>query len=448
MSIRTANLASMDISRRTFLQATGAAGLGIAFSGSAASLLANPAGALTAADGPQVGYGPLRPDPAGLLDLPQGFRYKVFSRHQVDTLSTGEPVPADHDGMGSFADPRGRTLLVRNHELSVSDITGGKSPVPQRPGMTYDPAQPGGTTTLLLSGDNTLLSHTASLAGTIRNCAGGITPWGTWLTCEETEEFSGSVPHGYVFEVDPIAGGDPRPITGMGRFPHEAVAIDPRTGVAYLTEDASNPFGYVYRYLPNDTLGRAGSLHRGGRLQAMVVPGVAADLSEIDTPGTVVKGIRWVDVGQADPPQGTSVRTTADATRIQKAEGCWWAKGSLFFVSSFGTTTVKTHQGQVFRYDPVARTLTLVAQFGAADPFDGPDNITIAPFGTAFLCEDGDGEQFVVGLTGKGVAFPFARNALNESEFAGACFSPDARTMYFNIQEPGLTFAVRGPWTA
>lgn len=431
-------------SRRSFLQTVGGAGVGIALSGSVASLVASQTAALAAGPG-TTGYGALVPDPAGLLDLPHGFHYRVLSRSVLDHLDSGDPVPGNHDGMAAFPAHGGRTMLIRNHELN----SGSETTVPVTDGITYDPSQKGGTTNVLVRPNGRVERSFVSLAGTIRNCAGGMTPWGTWITCEETEEIVGTGPgvrHGYAFEVGQD-GGNRYPIRAMGRFPHEAVCIDPGTGVVYLTEDASDPFGHVYRFQPRRPLGGPGSLHKGGTFQAMKVPGVATDLSEIDVPGTVVEGIEWVDVPNRDPGRGAPTRTQTDATHIQKAEGTWWGTdGTAWIVSSFGRDTVKPHDGQVFRYDPVANTLTLVVQFGAADPFDGPDNITISPWGFAFLCEDGEGEQFVIGVDPQGEAFPFARNALNGSEFAGACFSPNGRTMFFNIQDPGYTFAVTGPF--
>ena len=439
----------MELTRRSFLKTAGGAGLGLAVAGSVTDLFSHPAGALTTPGRAAVaaGYGALVPDPNGLLDLPPGFGYKVFSRHLVDTLSLGQPVPGAHDGMAAFPAADGGTFLIRNHELDAWAVdVEGAAPVPIRKGSVYDRSQHGGTTTIALTADNRVRWHRASLSGTLRNCAGGPTPWGTWLTCEETEDVIDGVKHGYVFEVDPVHDGDPRPIKGMGRFAHEAVAVNPRTGVVFLTEDASDPFGYVYRYRPRDPRPGRGNLHKGGDLAAMKVPGVVEDLSEVDEVGVTIPKITWAPVRNVDPSDGDSVRYHVEATHIPKAEGCWWAPGGFFFVSSYGYDAVRPHQGQLWRYDFKASSLTLVAQFGIGSAFDGPDNVTISPWGGAFLCEDGDGASHVVGLGDDGQPFAFARNAGGDSEFAGACFAPNGRTFFVNIQDPGLTFAITGPF--
>jgi uncharacterized protein len=407
------------------------------------------------------GYGPLVADPAGQLDLPRGFRYRVFSR-EGDTLSDGNTVPAAHDGMASFWAGPLATWLVRNHEVDGEAVEeDGATPVAHVPGTTYDPDGAGGTTTLLVGGDRRLLAHRVSLSGTSANCAGGPSPWLTWLTCEETDEVL-SKPHGYVFEVDPWRGGNPEPIRALGRFEHEALGFD-RAGVVYLTEDAGGPFGCFYRFRPHRPLGGRGSLHAGGALGAMKVDGVApgTDLSIVQTPGTVL-GVRWVDVPDPDPAAGaTPVREqviAAGATPIMKAEGVWTdaQDGSVWFVSSRGDgpdaedeedRSSALHSGQIWRYDPRAHTIELVVLFPFGSPFDGPDNITIAPHGFALACTDGEDDQWLVGITDDGRTFPFALNAADDAEFAGATFSPDGDTLFVNIQgAPALTFAITGPW--
>jgi len=440
--------------RRSFLLRSGGAGLGLAFSGSLAEIMTSPAGAAPLR---RVGYGPLVPDPAGILDLPEGFTYRVFSRAGTDLLDDGTPVPALHDGMAAFAGHRRTTVLVRNHEIDSEAVEEeGVAPVPAVEGHTYDPNGTGGTTTLVLDSRGRLQSHRISLSGTSTNCAGGPTPWGTWLTCEETDEFLDGVPHGYVFEVDPGDGGDPMPLRALGRFEHEAVSFD-RSGTAYLTEDADGPHGYFYRFRPRRPHGGCGSFHAGGSLSALLIPELGgADLSSVTEAGTVFRHLRWVPITVADPPEGETIRALHRATRVPKCEGTWSAHGDIWFVSSRGDgpdaedpdeASDGVHGGQIWRLDPRRETLRLVVRFEQDDDFEGPDNITVSPFGFAVMCTDGeDDDQFLAGITERGETFPLAYNRLSSDEFAGACFSPDRSTLFANIQDPGVTLAIRGRW--
>lgn len=454
----------MPLSRRELLTRGSAAGLGIALAGSVDTIFG--AGPASAAPRPYGGYGPLVADPAGILDLPQGFRYTILSR-EGDLLSTGGRVPGKHDGMATFDAGHGRTALVRNHEQGSSAVFSTVDAAP--PSHVYDPKATGGTSTLLVGPSNELLADRVSLAGTATNCAGGRTPWGTWITCEETEAMAGSVytkDHGWNFEVDPFDEGrnaDPTPLVAMGRFPGEAVAIDPQTGTVYQTEDASRPFGLLYRFVPNEPLGGYGSLRAGGALSAMRVPGVD-DLSTVTVAGTSFRGITWVPVRNPSAVGVTSsgarvqdrireqFAPTGQVTRSQKLEGAWWGDDSLFFVVSYNRTRpgFPAHNGQIWKYIPAADTLSLELYFSAGqDKYDSPDNITVSPYGGGvILAEDGDGEQYLVGTTADKQPFDFARNALEDpNEFAGVTFSDDGKTLFANIQSPGITLAITGPWT-
>ena len=455
----------MSATRRHVLGRAGAMGAGIAFAGAISELFAGTAP--THATGGRDGYGPLIPDPDGLLDLPKGFRYRVLSR-EGDPMRSGEgPVPGRHDGMAALPGSRpDRLWLVRNHE----NKPGAEHPVPAVPGLTYDPEGTGGCTLLELSEDDDVLAERVGIAGTAVNCAGGPTPWGTWLTCEETEDRAGTngyaKDHGFIFEVGCRPGHRtvPEPLTAMGRFQHEAVAVDPRTGVVYETEDAfDHPFGLFYRFLPNRPRGGFGSLRAGGRLEAMRVPGVP-DLSAVLEPGTAFDRVEWVPV--PDPlAKQTPVRLQdfgrGGITHAQKLEGCYWGKESVYFVSSYARSSegsAADHFGQVWRYEPRRRRLTLAVVFGPDTgvemPGESPDNICLAPGGGLMVCEDGGGAQHVYGVTRHGRVYALARNARNigtpeepeYGEFAGVTFSPDGRTMYVNCYQPGTTFAVTGPW--
>ncbi|MEV7724970.1 alkaline phosphatase PhoX [Streptomyces sp. NPDC087917] len=447
----------MSVTRRSLLAAAS-----ITFTGTTGALFAGNAAATPRAG---RGYGALLPDPRGLLDLPAGFSYRVLSR-AGDPLRSGEgTVPANCDGMAAFDAGGGRVRLVRNHENRADAALR----VPPVAGLTYDPAALGGCTALELDPAGSVVSERVALAGTAVNCAGGRTPWNTWLSCEETEERAGdsgySRDHGYVFEVDPA---DPHrlgavPLTAMGRFAHEAVAVDPHRGVVYETEDAFvRPFGLFYRFLPHRPRGGPGSLRAGGRLEALRVPGVA-DLSVVTEPGTELP-VQWVPV--PDPSAaGTPIRFQdfgpGGITHAQKLEGCYWGDGGVHFVSSFARShdgSAADHHGQVWFHDPLRARIRLDARFGAAAdvdlPGDSPDNICLAPDGGLMVCEDGGGHQYVFGVTPAGEVYPVARGAQDVGgpgapawgEFAGVTFSPDLRTMYVNAYAPGTTFAVTGPW--
>lgn len=453
----------MGVARRDFLLRTGGAGLALGLAGTTSSLFTSlpTAGAV----GPKTGYGPLVPDPDGLLDLPRGFKYTVLSR-EGQPMGTGDPTPSRFDGMGSFTGPDKRLRLIRNHENSPTAPV----KVPTTGPTTYDPAAAGGTTTLVLDPALHTRDVFVSLAGSAINCSGGITPWGTWLTCEETEDRAGdngyTKDHGWIFEVDPNNQDnnvDPFPLKDMGRFMHEAVAVDPSNGIVYETEDAYSgaPLGSFYRFLPNDTSRRYGALRAGGKLQALRVPDLE-DLSTITEAGSTFTGIEWLDV--PDPyATETPVRRQdypRPITRGQKIEGCWWApaEGAVYFVSSFARPedgAVGSHDGQVWRYHPVDNELRLELIFtGSADVDDEheePDNMCVSPYGGLMICEDSGGENYMIGTTADGEPFTFARNRQvldsgSTGELAGVSFSPDGKVMFFNVYNPGTTFAVTGPW--
>jgi secreted PhoX family phosphatase len=459
------------LTRRGFLGRTAATGLGIVVAGSI-DVIAGSGGPL-AASRSSVGYGELVPDPAGLLALPPGFSYRIVSQAGVTPTADGVPAASDPDGTGMFPTATGCTL-VNNHEIGGSEPFG----VPTVAGLTYDTGARGGTSNIEVDADGNRLTEYTSVAGTHNNCAGGITPWGTWLTCEETEQRKGGQfqqDHGYVFEVDPASqaanvGKSPVPLKFLGRFAHEAVAVDPATQVGYETEDAASPNGLYYRWLPpagfaggKDAL-RTLALSSGGatagRLQAMScyrgsrhIP----DLSLATQPGTQY-AVRWVDVPDRDAATVPVRKQFSDeqVTRSRKLEGAWWADGGAYFVASFaraGDGSINEHDGQVWFYDPARGTVTLKTIFGVnLDPtvdtenYDGPDNITVSPYGGVILAEDGEGIQHLVGVTDQGKTYPIARNELNDSEFTGPTFSADGRILFANIQTPGHVFAITGPW--
>lgn len=425
-----------QVSRRQFL------GRGAATAGGAALALGG-AGALAAqARGPrEAGFGELVQDPGGLLDLPRGFRYRVISE-EGRPMSNGAPTPGDFDGMAAFR-ARGRTILVRNHELRPGDV----NPVPGS--NPYAADQPGGTTALVVGEDRREIASFVTSSGSRNNCAGGATPWGTWITCEEDR----TTDHGYCFEVDPR---DPEnqlsrtPIREMGFFSHEAIDVDPRTGIVYLTEDdfrgsidPGDPANdtrssFLYRYLPDDRRQRPGALQRGGRLQALAIeelpPGYDTDFL---SPGQRF-GVVWKDV-PADEPHDAAL--AQGCARFNRLEGCHFAGGAFWFDDTAGG---EKRLGQMYRYIPATETLELFYEGTEANAMESPDNLVIAPWGDLWFAEDGDGENRLMGITPDGDVYEFAGNRLNDSELAGPCFSPDGRTLFVNIQSPGITFAIWG----
>lgn len=455
--------------RRQFLRNTAAATA--AFSGLAAL-----SGRALAGNAPLVVTPPdLVPDPAGLLDLPPGFSYSVIST-EGEEMDDGLLTPGDFDGMAAFETSDGITL-VRNHELHPFEIE--KSPFgPEGERLRmidqtrlYDRRDdlsglPGGTTTLVLDPVTLELKrHFLSLGGTHNNCAGGPTPWGSWLTCEETVDLRGDHlgrDHGYVFEVPASARElvEAVPIDAMGRFRHEAVAIDPVTGIAYLTEDERNN-SLFYRFIPDSP----GNLHRGGRLQALKIRGQDGfDTRNRDSrnirPGDSLP-VEWMDVVDSANPDGDiALRHIAmGAAQFTRGEGIWFGDNELYFTCTDGGPA---RVGQIFRYIPSAREgtdeeageparLQLFIESPGEDIMDMCDNITIAPWGDLIVAEDGRGDQYIRGVTPAGHIYTLARNAFNEnsgySEFCGPCFSPDGTILFVNVQSaPSRTFAIRGPW--
>lgn len=454
------------LSRRSMLNRS-ATGLGIVLSGAVPGLFgASPADA----DGrgsrpPEVGYGPLVADPAGILSLPADFAYTIVAESGVTLLESGQPTPDDPDGTAAFV-RRGAngSVLVNNHEIGGNEPYG----VPPIPGFVYDEKARGGTTNIEVDGRGNRVREYVSLAGTHNNCAGGRTPWETWITCEETEAIlAGGKPHGYCFEVDPYdqdANRDPQPIKCLGRYAHESVVVDPGRHTIYLTEDAGNPNGLLYRW----TAPRAAlPLGRGclkaladdaGTLEAMQAftrtGGFVPDLSVATEPGTTYC-VRWLPVPERDAMATPVRKQFAQITRSRKLEGMWWGDDGAYFVASFARTSdgsAAQHDGQVWFIDLDDDTIELKLHFAYtpddqdSDP-DGPDNITVSPYGGVILAEDGEGKNHLVGATDRGEVFFFARNELpGDNEFAGPTFSRDRRILFANIQSPGHVFAIQGPF--
>lgn len=391
----------------------------------------------------------LRPDPDGLCDLPPGFTYRVISARD-EVMSDGLTVPGRHDGMGCFAGPDGHIILVRNHEALTYLFRNPKSPAPE---FAYDRDASGGTTTVWLDADLNVAQHYLSLTGTIRNCGGGSTPWGTWISCEEaaSQGWMMGERHGYAFEVHPEQPlMKSAPLRAMGRFNREAVAVDPASGIVYQTEDAVD--GCFYRFIPN----KPGQLAEGGTLQALAVQ----DAPRLHTTRTTLApGVQhrchWVTLEQPDPQKDT-LRLQSQrqgAAVFVRGEGIVARSDGLYFACTDGGTE---GIGQIFRYQPEDEhrsadsggQLALVYEARDAGVLHHPDNITVSPWGDLIVCEDGNlPQQRLLGVTAAGTVYAIAGTM--RSEWCGACFSPDGTVLFANIQEnPGLTVAITGPWHA
>lgn len=402
-------------------------------------------------------YGPLYPTRdhttgLELLLLPRGFQY-LSHGWRGDPMTDGLATPSAHDGMAAFR--RGnRVMLVRNHEQGSFS---GKFGDP-----AYDPDASGGTTNLVFDAHRgRFVQSWVSLSGTIRNCAGGPTPWRTWLTCEETTAVNptSGVRHGYVLEVPAGGRGNPEPMRAMGRFSHEAVAVDPETGWVYETEDA-NPAG-LYRYVPE----RRRDLAAGGKLEMLAIGDGPYD-TRADGIGTTYDSTSWVPIDDPDwaPGQPSTVQQgiAKGGAVFARLEGAWYSDCKIYLVSTSGGPV---GQGQIFEYEPASGRMRVLYASPAADILNNPDNIAVSPRGGIVLCEDGSGVEYLHGLTPDGEIFRFAANNMvippegvpgkaaiapgdyTGSEWAGATFEPKRGDWLFvNIQSPGVTFAITGPW--
>lgn len=407
------------------------------------------------------GYGTLKPVASRntgetILALPEGFQYTVFGK-ALTKMSDGHQTPGFHDGMAAFS-VRGDVRLVRNHELRALRLTSIGPPE-----LSYDPVAPGGTVTIEVDPKTRELKRDwASLSGTIWNCAGGKTPWGSWISCEEivigtkpaVDKDNKPVPvfdkdHGYCFEVSALADTllKPEPIRAMGRFVHEAVAIDSGSGIVYETEDR-NPGGF-YRFIPNVP----GKLLEGGKLQMLAVENMPRfDTRKGQEMGKTMTAV-WVDIDDPDPAEADKNQDAVFQQGLAKGgamfsrlEGCHFGEGKVFVTATNGGDA---ELGQVWSYRPRGDRwgeLKLIFESPNEATLDAPDNVCLSPRGGLVLCEDGKNQQFMRGLTQDGAIFDFAENRFSQGEFAGACFSPDGETLFVNIQTPGMTLAIWGPW--
>jgi secreted PhoX family phosphatase len=463
--------------RRDFLQSLGLATGGLAL---ACSGLANRVELLAGSGNLEKfkarGFGELIPMPAKntgetYISLPKGFQYNAFGK-QGAKMSDGGVTPPAHDGMAAF-DYGKEIRLVRNHEVRNNFVPIEGSAIGAKP---YDETAGGGTTTLVIDPNTReVVRDFASLSGTLINCAGGPTPWGSWITCEEGtlgttvitaddgKKYGGfAKPHGYCFEVPSSANSpvDPVPLKAMGRFVHEAVAVDKKSGVVYLTED-NRPAGF-YRFLPN----RKKQLAQGGKLQVLKIKGADNFNARYPPKNQSSFPAEWVTIDNPDPEEAdTKSKAVIDqgiakgAATFTRLEGCDIDKtGRVYFVSTDGGDL---KGGQIWAYEPInleEGRLRLLFETPSFDLLDMPDNVCLQPKSKLlFLCEDGDYkglgrpiDNFIKILTPSGQVSPFAKNItpeLSNGEFAGTTFSKDGQTLFANIQNAGITLAIWGDWS-
>jgi secreted PhoX family phosphatase len=470
------------IDRRTFIRGAAVGAGGLVLGGRAWA--APPAGAL--------GPVPDLRDGAVRLHLPPGFSYRSFhDTEQTVTLGDGTVLPGFHDGMATFPAPDGNVWLLRNHEVNGPGPAVG-------PGAPYDPMARAVTTTVLTTPRGEPLDSFTALNGTQMNCAGAVTPWGTYIACEETvngpdvgPDFTGVSnaplrrPHGFIFEIPAGGQSDRVPITAAGRFAHEAAVWDARAGVLYLTEDNFEFASGLFRFLPAVDPLAAGKLGDAGRLQMLRVVGQPnANLAVTQANGATY-AVDWLDIDDPAPEfpytPGAPPPTSNDdaisyvgnqgraqgAALFSRLEGAVWARGRVHFAATQGggppeegpgpiANGYGNGNGQIWALDPRAGTLTCVFQSPGPGVLDLPDNLAVRDNrGTIVICEDGPNDNYVRALARDGRLRDLALNRLVSStgntrfndEFAGAAFSPDGGTLFVNIHSAAaLTFAIWGPW--
>jgi len=403
-----------SLTRRSLLRATalatGALALGPAFWKRAV------ASAATVTDGP---YGPLGPPDANGLRLPAGFRARVIARGNELVAGTTYRFPVQPDGQATFGTPDGGWILVTNSEFGPPD--GGVSAI------RFDPA-------------GQIVDAYRILGGTTLNCSGGPTPWGTWLSCEETDQ-------GRVWECDPTqpSQGVARP--ALGTFKHEAAAVDAAGQRLYLTED--NGDGNFYRFTP-----KAYPMLDEGLLEVAIV-GAGGHVT-------------WKAVPQPNPgPGATPTRQQVpEATKFDRAEGIWFDSGVVYVAT--------TGDHKIHAYDTAAQRIEVVYERDKLPgaPISSPDNISVSPAGDLYIAENTtpkeEGEGLDVGLLTpdltvsrflSAVGFKHVYDApeLGPSELTGPVFDPSGTRFYFTSQRariantgnapgPGEVYEITGPF--
>lgn len=350
-------------------------------------------------DGPGP-YGPLGAPNIDGVALPAGFTARIVARSTQVVPGTGYRWHLAPDGGACFPAPDGGWIYVSNSE--VLSFMGG------------------GVSALAFAPDGSVRGAYRILSGTNSNCAGGPTPWGTWLSCEENI-------FGQVYECNPTRPGQGAVRPAMGRFNHEAAAVDPVTGFVYLTEDERD--GRFYRFRPS----RTGDLSRGV-LEAAHVRG---------------SRVSWV--GPIDPNVPQRVARNPGTTVFRGGEGCWYDAGTVYFTTK--------GDNRVWAYHTAGESIRVIyrPETSATPVLRGVDNVTVSPRGDVVVAEDGDDQQLVL-VTVEGEVAPFLQLfGQPDSELTGPAFSPDGSRLYVSSQRGfsgerdgsgGLTYEISGPFSA
>lgn len=389
------------LSRRGFIRLGASGGVALGFGLLGGATVVPAARAAGVAD-----FGPLGPPDENGLRLPPGFRSRIVAE-------TGKPVGGtDHrwhaapDGGATFATEDGGWIYVSNSE------SGGGS---------------GGAGAIRFAPDGTIRDAYPILSGTSRNCGGGPTPWGTWLSCEEQ-------PAGRVWECDPTTKG-PHGIVrpALGAFAHEAVAVDPIERCLYLTEDA--PDGVLYRFTPT----RYPDLSTGLLEAAEILdPGSDGPIA----PGQA-RSLRWHPVADPSGAASATRHQVPKATHFLGGEGIWYADRRVVF-STKG-------DNRIWQIDLTSDRIEILYDLAStpSGPLSGVDNVFVAPTGDVYVAEDG-GNMEIVAILPSGEARPIIQiTGQPGSEVTGPALSPDGARLYFSSQDnPGITYEVTGPFVA
>ena len=380
-----------EIDRRRFL------GLGVAATAGAvgATALQATGAAAQAGDGP---YGPLGPADANGIQLPEGFRSRELARGEAAVAGTDYVWPVFPDGGATFSARGGGWIYVANSE--------------------HPAAGAGGVSALRFSSRGELVDASRILGGTQTNCAGGATPWRTWLSGEEH-------PEGQVWECDPTGKRSGRALPALGRFQHEAAAVDPKGRRVYLTEDV--PDGRFYRF----TARKYPSLDAGKLEVAVVAPNGSVTWRAVPDPGA------------ASTPTRQQV---AESTPFNGGEGIAYHRGTVYFTTK--------GDDRVWEYDTRRKRVGVLYDGRATPdrPMHGVDNVTITPTGGVLVAEDHPEDDLeLVMLTRDGTTAPLLRvTGQTGTELTGPAFSPDWSRLYFSSQRggggAGITYEVTGPF--